>query len=88
MASSEIHTCAEQLVRRHGRDAWARAVAGAEASASLGDWEQVGRWRQIGGVVRALERRSAFLNSHRRALSAIFAPPCSAILSGENPAFG
>ncbi len=88
MASIEIHVSAEQLVRRHGRDAWAQTVAGAEASAAIGDWEQVGYWRKIGGVVRTLERRSALLHSHRRALSAIFSPQCSAILSGENPAFG
>jgi hypothetical protein len=88
MARIEIHLFAEQLVRRHGRGAWAEAAAGAEACAAMGDWEQVGHWRQIGRVVRSLERRNAFLSQHRRALSAMFSSPCHAMLSGENAAFG
>lgn len=77
MASIEIHLSAEHLVRRHGRDAWAQAVAGAEACAASGDWEQVGYWRQIGGVVRSLEQRRGVMTTPRRALQ-----------GGENPAFG
>jgi hypothetical protein len=56
MAAIEIHLSAQQLVHRHGRDAWACAVARAEESAADGDWERVGMWRRIGGVVRDLER--------------------------------
>lgn len=86
MASIEIHVSAEQLLRRHGHDAWAQTVAGAEASAAIGDWQQVGYWRQIGGVVRRLERRTALSNAPRRALAALFASPRQFFQASENPA--
>ena len=87
MASIEIHVSAEQLLRRHGHDAWAQTVAGAEASAAMGDWEQVGHWRQIGGVVRSLERRGPLSTVPRRALAAIFAAPRQMFQPSDNPAF-
>lgn len=88
MASIEIHLSAELLLRRHGHDAWAQTVVGAEASAAIGDWQQVGYWRQIGGVVRTLERRGAFASAPRRALAAIFSPPQLGFRAGENPVYG
>ncbi len=88
MASIEIHVSAEQLLRRHGHDAWAQTVAGAEASAAIGDWEQVGHWRQIGGVVRTLERRGPLSNAPCRALAAIFTTPRQIFRVNENPVFG
>ena len=87
MARIEIQLSAEQLLRRHGRDAWAQTVAGAEASAAIGDWERVGHWRQIGGVVRSLERQGGFAGAPRRALAAIFSAPSPGLQASENPAF-
>lgn len=88
MASIEIHLSAEQLLRRHGRDAWAQTVAGAEACAAAGDWEQVGYWRQIGGVVRAMEHRGGAIGARRSTLAGIVSASRQAFQAGENPAFG